>query len=132
MTDTPTREAGFTARQRLAALEFAETFLRGHLQCEVPDRAGDEQQPVIVISDREWLRFADVRLARVEFRPPVGTFDHATQHRLRRAITDWINRRHQDGQTDLPGDRRLRLDAIGVYLDARGLPHVVDYVPNAY
>lgn len=126
---TPT--AGFTAAERLAATSFAEDHLRAELDCEVLDRAGDEEHPVIVIRHDSRVRFVDLRLARVHFHPAVGTFDDVVKYRLRRAQTDWLNRRfHATGEIDL--QLRTDLDAAGVYLDASGTPHVAEYVQSAF
>lgn len=126
---TPT--AGFSRADVLAALTFAENELRDRTGCEVLERAGDEEHPVIVLRDGDRLRFVDVRLARVHFHPRVGAFDDTIKYRLRRDLTDWVNRRFRTtGELDL--QLRTSLDAVGVYLDSAGTPHVVEYVPSAY
>lgn len=126
---TPT--AGFSPAETLAALTFAENDLRDRLRCEVLERAGDDEHPVIVLRDHDRLRFVDVRLARVHFLPRIGAFDDAVKFRLRSALTDWLNRRFRTtGELDLY--LRTSLDAAGVYLDSAGTPRVVEYVPSAY
>lgn len=123
--------AGFTDHEQAAALDYAEQQLTERLDVEVLDRAGDAEHPVIVLWDRDRLRFGDVRLARVEFRPRLGVYDDAIRLRLRRALTAWVNTHYRDDLLAVV-DLQIRLDAIGVYLDAGGSPHVLDYVPNAY
>lgn len=131
MSAVATPIAGFSRAETLAALTFAENYLRDHLACEFLERAGDDEHPVIVLRDGERLRFVDVRLARVHFHPRVGAFDDAIKYRLRRAQTDWLNRRlHATGELDL--FLRTSLDAAGVYLDSAGTPRVVEHVPSAY
>lgn len=123
--------AGFTEQEQAAALDYAEQQLAERLDVEILDRAGDEQHPVIVVRDRDRLRFCDVRMARVEFRPRLGAYDDAIRLRLRRALTGWVNEHYRDDLLAVV-DLQIRLDAIGVYLDASGAPHVLDHVPNAY
>ncbi len=72
-----------------------------------------------------WM-FGHLRVSNGEpFRPPIGAFDDAARHRLRRQATAWFNNQRQ-----LPHPAAvIRLDAFGVVL---GAPAEFHHVPNAF
>jgi putative endonuclease len=125
-------------RRRLGALgeELAARHLeaRGHRILDRAARTRAGELDVVAFADAT-IVFAEVKARRVRSRKtpidpeqgPLAKIDARRRARLRRAATAWLSAR-----PERPYARRIRFDAIGIVVDARGNVLSLEHVEDAF